>query len=253
MTTMSPARRQRRAIARKANWLWVDETWATPATSYPLNRVGDMRIHREAADSGLYRYYMLDGHEHYYTTGHHVTSLQEWNPPGPRRASEGPWHTWMVDDPPHWRAMKGYAQAARGHVLVAGLGLGLVLWALADNPTVESITVVERSHDVISLVAPLLNPYIASRTPKAPTLRIEQADFTEFVNRVPDTDPGWDTVIVDLWVAHGLPQVFDIGAREVVPMETMLRAKWPEARLAFHGYDTMFGDITVPRTARTDG
>jgi len=39
------------------------------------------------------------------------------------------------------------------HVLVNGLGLGVVAQAILDEPTVDSLTVIEKSEDVIALVS----------------------------------------------------------------------------------------------------
>ena len=43
---------------------------------------------------------------------------------------------------------------AKGNVLINGLGLGVVLKAVLQQPEVESVTVIEISEDVIKLVAP---------------------------------------------------------------------------------------------------
>lgn len=53
-----------------------------------------------------------------------------------------------------YRTNVGFVQNARGHVLIAGLGLGMILRPLAANPNVKSITVIEKDPDVIALVAP---------------------------------------------------------------------------------------------------
>lgn len=45
-------------------------------------------------------------------------------------------------------------QRAKGHVLLNGLGLGVVLTAILSKPDILSVTVVENSPDVIKLVAP---------------------------------------------------------------------------------------------------
>ena len=42
---------------------------------------------------------------------------------------------------------------AEGHVLLAGLGLGVVLQEIANKKEVKKITVIEKSEDVIKLVA----------------------------------------------------------------------------------------------------
>ena len=43
---------------------------------------------------------------------------------------------------------------AKGHILINGLGLGVVVQYLLDNNEVTKITVIEKSADVIKLVAP---------------------------------------------------------------------------------------------------
>lgn len=47
-----------------------------------------------------------------------------------------------------WEAKKG------GHILINGLGLGVALIAILESDKVESITVIEKSKDVIDLVGP---------------------------------------------------------------------------------------------------
>lgn len=45
------------------------------------------------------------------------------------------------------------ARRAGGHVLINGLGLGVTLSAILESEEIESITVIEKSEDVINLVA----------------------------------------------------------------------------------------------------
>lgn len=47
-----------------------------------------------------------------------------------------------------------FVHKAFGNVLIAGLGLGLVLQPLINSSVVESITILERSSDVIALIGP---------------------------------------------------------------------------------------------------
>ena len=56
--------------------------------------------------------------------------------------------------PDHLDRHKAFLKAARGHVLISGLGLGDSLHQLLQKPEVESVTVVEKSHEIIELVAP---------------------------------------------------------------------------------------------------
>ncbi len=45
---------------------------------------------------------------------------------------------------------------ARGHVLIAGLGLGMITHPIAAKKEVRSVTIVEKSPDVVKLVGPSL-------------------------------------------------------------------------------------------------
>lgn len=45
---------------------------------------------------------------------------------------------------------------ARGHVLVAGLGIGMIVVPMLRNPQVKSLTVIESNPDVVALVQPHL-------------------------------------------------------------------------------------------------
>lgn len=49
-------------------------------------------------------------------------------------------------------ARQSYRSESR-HVLTNGLGLGIILQAILDDPTIEHLTVIEKSADVIALVA----------------------------------------------------------------------------------------------------
>ena len=62
----------------------------------------------------------------------------------------------MSDTPDEIRDHIGVINEATGDVLIAGLGLGVVLQAIAQKPDVASITVIEVSTDVIALVKPQL-------------------------------------------------------------------------------------------------
>jgi len=64
-------------------------------------------------------------------------------------------YTIMTDTPSELRDLREpVRRAVGGHVLINGLGLGIVLQAVLEEPAVEHLTVVEASEDVIALVAP---------------------------------------------------------------------------------------------------
>ena len=80
-----------------------------------------------------------------------------------------------------------FCDTAHGDVLVGGLGIGLVLMDIQDSPAVDSITVVEKSQDVIDLIAPHL--------PLNGKVNIICGDVWSF-------DPGedrYDVVYMDIW------------------------------------------------------
>ncbi len=62
---------------------------------------------------------------------------------------------WMTDAEFECRTNIDMLHTAHGDVLIAGLGLGLILKPLLDKDSVKSVTVLERSPDVIALVGPL--------------------------------------------------------------------------------------------------
>lgn len=74
---------------------------------------------------------------------------------------------------------------AKGHVLIAGLGIGMIVHPIAAKREVKSITIVEKSHDVIRLVAPTL--------PKKAT--VVEGDI--FTWERPKTK--YDTIYFDIW------------------------------------------------------
>ncbi len=63
----------------------------------------------------------------------------------------------MSDTPMEKRTNANFARNAYGDVLIGGLGIGMIILAIQDNPLVRSITVIEKSQDVIDLIAKQLD------------------------------------------------------------------------------------------------
>lgn len=124
----------------------------------------------------------------------------------------------MVDDPPHWWAMESHAEALKGHVLCAGLGLGLMVHALNKCEHVDHITVIERSQDVIDLISPLV-PH--------EKLTIINEDFFQLS---PDAIAPVDGVLFDLFVGNG----HDFTAEAIGVTRGILK-KWDSPRVRVHG------------------
>ena len=93
----------------------------------------------------------------------------------------------MEDTPFELRTHLQFMLRAYGHILVTGLGLGCVVRGLLANETVVHVTVVEKSPDVLKLVAPYM--------PKE-RLEIIEADALKWTKK--NTRP-FDFAWHDLW------------------------------------------------------
>ena len=61
-------------------------------------------------------------------------------------------YLWMWDTPQEKKLQKKLAKEARGDVLVAGYGFGILTKFLLQNPKVTSVTTVEKYKEVIAKV-----------------------------------------------------------------------------------------------------
>ena len=140
---------------------------------------------------------------------------------------------WMTVTPNEINTIRPCAQAVHGKVLAYGLGLGYFAFHALLNPHVVSVTVVERSEDVISLFRRCLLP----RFPRRECLRIVQADAFDYAARTAPHE-GYDCIFTDLWhdAGDGLPLYRRMkaletpGPRYFYWIEKTLRAYLPQAR-----------------------
>jgi hypothetical protein len=63
----------------------------------------------------------------------------------------------MSNTPDEISDFRHFTSKAKGSVLINGLGIGCVVKVLLDKPEITKITVIEKSEDVIKLVAPYFN------------------------------------------------------------------------------------------------
>lgn len=96
----------------------------------------------------------------------------------------------MSDTSMEKRSNCEFVYQARGNILVAGLGLGLILFAIVDKPEVLHVTVVEKFDDVIKLVGPSVQAKFGSK------LDIIHADIFEWK---PAKGRIWDVIYFDIW------------------------------------------------------
>ncbi len=209
------------------------DRWSTPATAYMMGLSGNFRLVRKDYTRGLYRMSGLDDKALFKVPKGHrlpITALEE-RVPGSRTA----WHCWMVDDPPHWRAMEVYAAAAKGPVLCAGLGLGLFQHALARQPAVDYVMTIEREAAVIDLVNHQLPHPLKD-------LRIVEGDWRGVMSAdLAGIEEDWGMIFVDLWVTSNLREKYE-ALGDAAQMAVKLRDRWPNALIVFHGF-TPLSDV----------
>lgn len=92
---------------------------------------------------------------------------------------------WMWDTPKERDQQAEVAQEARGDVLVAGYGFGLVQRFLTENARVRSVTSVEKFREVVDEARKLYGKIYGE---------VVIGDFFDF-----DTDRRFDCVVGDIW------------------------------------------------------
>ena len=114
---------------------------------------------------------------------------------------------WMTVTPNEIRTMQSSVDAAHGHVLVYGLGLGYFVYMAAIKDVVESVTVVDVDESVIML----FKKYIWPQFPEAASRKIVVVQQDAFVNAEQERflryGRPYDLVFTDLWhdVGDGIP------------------------------------------------
>lgn len=139
-----------------------------------------------------------------------------WRPTAPGRFTEllHGGQLVMVDSHIEYRDHFPLRIHARGRVLLHGLGLGMAAKLCLDKPEVEHVLVVERSPDVIALVAPHYERAYPGR------IAVVQADALTWR---PPASARWDAVWHDIWP--------DISRKNLPEMHLLhrrfgRRAKW---------------------------
>jgi hypothetical protein len=106
---------------------------------------------------------------------------------------------WMSDLPIEQFQHRRHLPDMRGHVLVGGLGLGLMVTMLGLSKRVTRITVVEIEQSVLDLVAP--------HTRSAHPVEYVCADLREFVKAAATRE--FDSAFMDIWTTDSEGQFHD--------------------------------------------
>lgn len=94
---------------------------------------------------------------------------------------------WMSNTQMEFRTNREFLLNAKGNVLIAGLGLGIVPTILCSRDQVSSVTVLEINPDLIDMMTPHL---------ERPKLKIIQADVLEYI---PGKRECYDSLWFDIW------------------------------------------------------
>lgn len=130
----------------------------------------------------------------------------------------------MSDTPMERRSNYGALHNARGDVLIAGMGMGVVLAPILLKPEVKSVTVIEKSQDVIDLVA--------HRMPNQEKLGIICADVLTWT---PPKGRKWDYCWFDIWPDICLDNLEDMKLlhRRFARRVRWAQQSWMRDRLLF--------------------
>jgi spermidine synthase len=96
--------------------------------------------------------------------------------------------TFMFDTQHERRSNSQIVWEAKGDVLIAGLGLGMILHPILANDKVSSVTMIEKYQDVIDLIRPTL--------PFSSKLTLVCADIFKWK---PQPKVKWDVIYFDIW------------------------------------------------------
>lgn len=109
---------------------------------------------------------------------------------------------WMSDTDNEQRTNTSVIRHAKGDVLIAGLGIGMIVLPIFRKPEVQTITIVEKHQEVIELVLPALQAQLEKEAgPMAPhrvhrSFRVLHADIYTW-----EAPKGakWDCIYFDIW------------------------------------------------------
>lgn len=124
---------------------------------------------------------------------------------------------WMSDTNAERRDHYGFARAAQGRVLIAGLGLGVCVQAALQKERVDHVTVVEIDQHVIDLVAPHYLERFGDR------LTISHGDIFDH----PSSSEEWDTAWFDIWRDLCTDNLTEYGK---------LKRRYPPRRIGWRGF-----------------
>lgn len=154
-------------------------------------------------------------------------------------------HEWMAIKPNETETIRFAVEEAFGKVITFGLGMGYYPYLVHTKSNVESITIVERSQDVINL----FKTYILPQFDKPEKVRIICADAFEYAEKQMPAE-NFDYAFADTWrdVSDGLAMYLRMKKLECLNPKTKF-TYWVEESL-LSGYRWQMFD-TIINNAKT--
>ena len=156
-------------------------------------------------------------------------------------------HEWMAIKPNETATITFAVNAAHGRVATFGLGMGYYPYLVHLKPDVESITIIERSSDVIEL----FKTHILPQFDHPEKVRIVQADAFEYAAKQMPAER-FDYAFADTWrdVSDGLPMYLRMKKLERLNPATEF-SYWVEESL-LSGYRWQMFDTVIDNAKTYD-
>ena len=156
-------------------------------------------------------------------------------------------HEWMAIKPNETATITFAVNAAHGKVATFGLGMGYYPYLVHLKPNVESITIIERSAEVIEL----FKTHILPQFDMPEKVRIVQSDAFEYAEKQMPAEK-FDYAFADTWrdVSDGLPMYLRMKKLEYLNPHTEF-SYWVEESL-LSGYRWQMFDTIVDNAATYD-
>ena len=198
----------------------VIDRWRTPASDYPRASLGTWSISTRRQEPGIYRMQEY-GAFYYQPAPIDLTVLMEGD------------RVWFTDEP---RQMYALAEIglfrAHGNVIVGGLGLGLILSFLRQNPRVISLTTIERAEELRELVWPYVQ-----------VGELIIGDFYDVLPCLAREEEGRrvDTIITDFIFGYQTEATWE----ELQKQREFCKKHYPSAQFLEHGYQRRLDEEVV--------
>ena len=200
----------------------VIDRWHTVASNYPRCSIGDWEISTREQTEGVYK--MQDIGEFYYVPGSiYVTVLKEGN------------KVWFTDEPRQMYALADIGLfRAFGHVVVGGLGLGLIHSFLHYNPLVTYVTTIEIAPELETLVWPHVRHW---------DYKLIVGDFYKELPKMAEQGIHVDTIILDFIFGYQDDRTW----AELNKQREFCSRYYPNAQFLEHGYQGRMDEEVVHR------